>query len=104
MADDPDRIRRAVWVDPEDDPRETDELPIGEVVTLRQYLDRYRVTFAMKCDGLTPQQMATRSIAPSTMSLLGLLRHLARMEHHWFRRKLEGQASLAPLYSLRGAS
>lgn len=99
MVDDAPPARRAFWVDPADDPRETDELPVGEVVTLRQYLDRYRTTFAMKCDGLTPAQLADRSVPPSTMSLLGLVRHLARMEHHWFRRTLEGQGELPPLYA-----
>ena len=33
------------------------------------------------------------------MSLLGLLRHLAKIEHHWFRRTLAGQTDLAVLYS-----
>ena len=87
-----------MWVDPAHDPRDTDEPAVGEKVVLRQYLDRYRMTFEMKCEGLTPEQLATRSVAPSTMSLLGLLRHLARVEHHWFRRALEGQADLARLY------
>lgn len=98
MVDDAAPARRAFWVAPDADPRETDESPVGEVVTLRQYLDRYRLTFAMKCDGLTPAQMATRSVAPSTMSLLGLVRHLARIEHQWFRRTLDGDVDLPPLY------
>src|SRR6476619_4769142 len=90
--------RRAFWVDPQNDPRNTDEPPVDETTTLRRYLDHYRMTFEMKCDGLSPEQMATRSVPPSTMSLLGLLRHLAKIEHHWFRRTLEGQTGLAHLY------
>jgi hypothetical protein len=90
---------RAVWVDPTHDPRDTGELPAGETSTLRQYLDRYRMTLEMKCEGLTPEQMATRSVPPSTMSLLGLVRHLAKIEHHWFRRTLEGQSHLPHLYA-----
>jgi len=90
--------RRAFWVDPQNDPRNTDEPPVDETTTLRRYLDHYRMTFEMKCDGLSPEQMATRSVPPSTMSLLGLLRHLAKIEHHWFRRTLAGQADLAVLY------
>ncbi|GIF77113.1 DinB family protein [Asanoa siamensis] len=93
------RARRVFWVDPANDPRNTDEPPVGEVTTLRQYLDHYRMTFEMKCDGLTPDQLATRSIPPSTMSLLGLVRHLAKIEHHWFRRTLGGQGDLPALYS-----
>ena len=91
--------RRAFWVDPEHDPRETDELPVGEATNLRQYLERYRMTFEMKCEGLTPEQLALRSVPPSTMSLLGLVRHLAKIEHHWFRRVLEAQSELPLLYS-----
>ena len=90
-----------MWVDPAHDPRDTDEPPVGEKVILRQYLDRYRTTLEMKCEGLTPEQLATRSVAPSTMSLLGLVRHLASVEHHWFRRVLEGQEDL-PLPLDRG--
>lgn len=42
--------------------------------------------------------MARRSVPPSTMSLLGLLRHLARVEHHWFRRWIGGRMDLPRLY------
>ena len=87
-----------MWVDPAHDPRDTDELPVGEKVVLRQYLDRYRRTVEMKCEGLTPEQLASRSVPPSTMSLLGMLRHLARVEHHWFRRVLEDQPEHPRLY------
>lgn len=90
--------RRAFWVDPEVDPRNLTGSPVGEAATLRHYLEHYRTTFEMKCDGLTPAQLATRSVPPSTMSLLGLVRHLARIEHHWFRRTIEGQADLPVLY------
>ena len=75
-----------MWVDPEDDPRETEVVAVGENAILAEYLDRYRTTFAMKCEGLTAEQLARRSVPPSTMSLLGLVRHLARVEHHWFRK------------------
>jgi hypothetical protein len=37
----------------------------------------------MKCEGLDPGQLARRSVPPSTMSLLGLLRHLAEAERDW---------------------
>jgi len=87
-----------MWVDPEDDPRETEVVAVGENAVLAQYLDHYRTTFTMKCEELTPEQLATRSVPPSTMSLLGLVRHLARVEHHWFRRALEGRSELPRLY------
>lgn len=56
------------------------------------------MAFEMKCDGLSPQQLAARSVPPSTLSLLGLLRHLARVEHQWFRQALGGQSDLPDLY------
>jgi uncharacterized damage-inducible protein DinB len=37
----------------------------------------------MKCEGLDAEQLARRSVPPSTMSLLGLLRHLAKAERDW---------------------
>lgn len=80
-----------MWVDPEDDPRETDRQPVGEKQVVLDYLRHYRLTFEMKCDGLDAEQLALRSVPPSTLSLLGLVRHLARVEHHWFRTVLEGQ-------------
>ena len=44
----------------------------------------------MKCEGLDAEQLARRSVPPSTMSLLGLLRHLAGVEHNWNHRVLQG--------------
>jgi uncharacterized damage-inducible protein DinB len=87
-----------MWVDPEDDPRETGTTPRGEKAVLAAYLDHFRMTFEMKCDGLDAEQLAQRSVPPSTMSLLGLVRHLAGVEHTWFRRFIEGHMELARLY------
>ncbi len=87
-----------MWVDPEDDPRETDAGASGEKAVLLEYLDRYRMTFEMKCEGLDAEQLARRSVPPSTMSLLGLVRHLAKVEHSWSRRVFEGQVELPRLY------
>ena len=69
-----------------------------ESTTQRQYLDHYRTTFERTCEGLTLEQLATRSVPPSTMSLLGLVRHLAKVEHQWFRRTLGRQEDLPALY------
>jgi uncharacterized damage-inducible protein DinB len=79
-----------MWVDPEDDPRETGTAPVTEREVLRDYLRHYRLTFEMKCDGLDAEQMARRSVEPSSMSLLGLLRHLAKVEQTWFRITMAG--------------
>ncbi len=83
-----------MWVDPEDDPRETNEPVRGEMPVLADYLNRYRTTLRMKCGGLDAEQLARRSVPPSSLSLLGLVRHLARVEHSWFRRVLDGSPQL----------
>jgi uncharacterized damage-inducible protein DinB len=73
-----------MWVDPDEDPRDNaGASPDGELATLQDYLANYRLTLLMKCEGLTPEQLARRSVPPSTMSLLGLLRHLAEVERDW---------------------
>ena len=87
-----------MWADPDTDPREAIEPGKGEKAALAGYLDRYRMTFELKCEGLTAEQLATRSVPPSTMSLLGMIRHLARVEHSWTRRIFEGQIELPRLY------
>ncbi|MEO7351505.1 MAG: DinB family protein [Marmoricola sp.] len=87
-----------MWTDPDSDPREALEPGRGEKAVLAEYLDRYRMTLELKCDGLTAEQLATRSVPPSTMSLLGMIRHLSRVEHSWTRRVLEGQIELLQLY------
>lgn len=53
---------------------------------LRAFLDYQRATLAMKCDGLSDDQLRERSMSPSTLSLLALLRHMAEVERAWFRR------------------
>lgn len=92
------RVYPDMWVDPEEDPRETGQAPVGERETLLDYLRCYRLTLEMKCDGLDAEQLARRSVPPSTLSLLGLVRHLAMVEHEWFRRVLEGRTELPRLY------
>ena len=80
-----------MWVDPEDDPRTQGALLADERTTLLDYLATYRLTLELKCSGLTAAQLAMRSVPPSTMSLLGLVRHLAQVEQSWFRRRMAGQ-------------
>jgi uncharacterized damage-inducible protein DinB len=87
-----------MWTDPDDDPREALAKPVGEKETLWNYLKHYRLTLEMKCDGLDAEQMARRSVPPSTMSLLGLVRHLAGVERGWFQEVLAGREGLPPLY------
>ncbi|MFE0100397.1 DinB family protein [Streptomyces sp. NPDC059009] len=57
--------------------------------TLRAFLDYHRATLAMKCEGLGDEELRQQSMPPSTLSLLGLVRHLAEVERAWFRRVFE---------------
>jgi uncharacterized damage-inducible protein DinB len=63
----------------------------GERAMLDAWLDFHRATLAMKCDGLSDAQLRERAVPPSTLSLLGLVRHLADVERNWFRRVLAGE-------------
>lgn len=82
------------WTTPDEDPRSYGE-PQGEKATYREYLTNYRLTIDLKCGGLDAEQLARRSVPPSTMSLLGLVRHLAQVEHHWFVQVLQQQPGSA---------
>ena len=53
---------------------------------LRDWLDWHRATLLRKCAGLDPAQLATRSVPPSNLSLLGLVRHMSDTERGWVRQ------------------
>jgi uncharacterized damage-inducible protein DinB len=69
-----------------DPPFEADER-----ATLTAFLDYLRATLALKCDGLTDDQLRQRPVPPSALSLLGLVRHMAEVERNWFRPVLGGE-------------
>jgi hypothetical protein len=75
----------------DDDPRENGPRLGDERVTLVETLRCGRLTLEMKCSGLDAEAMARRSVEPSTMSLLGLVRHLAEVERATFRVMMAGQ-------------
>jgi len=54
-----------------------------EQLQLESWVDYHRDTLLGKCEGLTEEQLKTRSCEPSTLSLLGLVRHMAEVEA-WF--------------------
>jgi uncharacterized damage-inducible protein DinB len=58
---------------------------------LSAWLDWHRATLAVKCDGLSADQLRELSTPPSTLSLLGLVRHMADVERGWFRQVLHGE-------------
>jgi hypothetical protein len=78
-----------MWQPEGEDPRDYSPAR-GEQPNLLAYLRNYRKTFELKCAGLDAEQLASRSVPPSTLSLLGLVRHLAGMEHHWVMHVLQG--------------
>jgi uncharacterized damage-inducible protein DinB len=87
-----------MWMDPAKDPRFAAGAELeGERATLLDYLRSYRLAIEMKCADLDAAQLARRSVPPSTMSLLGMVRHLADVERNWFRRVM-AQADAPPVY------
>jgi len=90
--------RRAdMFLDLDEDPRENGPTLGDERTTLLEVLRSVRLTLEIKCAGLDAEAMARRSVEPSTMSLLGLVRHLTEMERRTFRGMMAGQ-DVAPLY------
>jgi uncharacterized damage-inducible protein DinB len=79
------------FIDPETDPREGGVSLGDERSTLTEYLRGQRLTLQLKCEGLNPAQLARRAVEPSTLSLLGLVRHMAEVERKWFRQRFAGQ-------------
>jgi hypothetical protein len=75
-----------IWAD-DDRPR----IPrvAAEREALDAYLEYYRATVEMKCRGLTPAQAGAQSMPPSTLSIHGLVRHLAGVERWWFQQNFE---------------
>lgn len=59
------------------------------------WLDYHRDTLLLKCGGLTEEQLKTRSCEPSTLTLLGLVRHMAEVEA-WFNNELT-DGRIAPI-------
>jgi len=73
-------------------------LVADERTMLAGWLDYHRATLAMKCDGLSDAQLRERAVPPSSLSLLGLVRHMAEVERGWFRNAL-GRQGAPYLYS-----
>ena len=61
------------------------------------WLEYHRATLAWKCEGLSADQLRERAVPPSSLSLLGLVRHMAEVERAWFRRRA-GREDVPMLY------
>ena len=88
-----------MFIEPDQDPRVEPPTMGSELATLTGFLGWHRATLELKCSGLDAEAMARRSVEPSSLSLLGLVRHLADVERSWFRRLLAGQAAPPLFYS-----
>jgi uncharacterized damage-inducible protein DinB len=89
-----------MFIDPDKDPRIEPPTRAGELATLAGFLRWQRGTLELKCSGLDAAAMARRSVEPSMMSLLGLVRHLTDVERAWFRKIMAGQ-DVPPRYRSR---
>jgi uncharacterized damage-inducible protein DinB len=84
-----------MWVEGSADPR-GEHGYTSERDLLGEYLANYRLTLELKCQDMTPAQLATRSVPPSTLSLLGLVRHMVGVEHYWFRNVMAAETAPRP--------
>lgn len=73
----------------------------GERAALTEWLDFHRRTLLTKCAGLTEAQLKLRPVAPSSLSLLGLVRHMTDVERLWFRR-VAAQEDVSFIYLKEG--
>jgi len=80
-----------MFIEPEQDPRAEPPTAGSELDTLTGFLGWHRGTLELKCSGLDAAALARRAVEPSSLSLLGLVRHMADVERVWFRRIMAGQ-------------
>ncbi len=71
------------------DDRPVPHMHAPERKTLEDFLDFHRATLAWKCDGLTDEQLRSRPVPSSNLSLVGLVRHMGEVERSWFRNVLQ---------------
>ena len=85
------------WISPEA-PEDALAPDTGDIRSILQgYLDHHRRTLLRICTGLTAEQLGQRPIPPSTLSLLGLVRHMTKVERTWLRIRV-AEEDVAPLF------
>jgi hypothetical protein len=72
-----------------------------ERTMLDAFLDYHRATLLWKCAGLTDDELRMRTVEPSSLSLIGLVRHMVEVELSWFLRRFRGE-DVPPVYCGEG--
>lgn len=93
----------STWTAPEvEDTRADLPMTTDERETLESWVEMYRETVPLKVAGLTGEQLCRRSVPPSTLSLLGVVRHLTEVERYWYTDVVRGEDS-PDIYSHEGS-
>lgn len=82
------------------DQRDDGPMTGGERAVLDHWLELYRATVPLKLAGLTAEQLCRRSVPPSSMSLIGVVRHLREVEAYWLRVVLLDEQDVPDYYCL----
>ena len=80
-----------MFVEPAVDPRTDKPAEADERSTLVGFLQWQRETLDLKCSGLGAADLGRRPVEGCSLSLLGLVRHMADVERGWFRRAMAGE-------------
>jgi Protein of unknown function (DUF664) len=92
------KLGRVTWTAP--DQTRTDPPAVApERAALEGWLEYHRSTLLVKCQGLTGEQLAQRAVPPSSLSLLGLVRHMTDVERAWFRIRAAAEPGLGLRYA-----
>jgi len=75
-------------------------LDLGERSMLASFLDYHRATLLWKISDLTQEQLATNAVPTSSLTLAGLVKHLALVEDSWFTQRFAGQPMPAPFTTI----
>ncbi len=83
-----------------EDDRSDGPMTGAERAVLDHWLDLYRDTVLLKIAGLDADQLCRRSVLPSTMTLIGVVRHLTEVEAYWLRVVLLDEADVPDYYCI----
>src|SRR3954451_24282263 len=72
------------------------DLVADELTMLSQFLDFHRATLLEKVDGLSHEELNRRAVPTSSLTLAGLVKHLALVEDDWFQVRLLGRPDPEP--------